>query len=333
MEKTGRSEIGDLKGSELMESDVADATFFRHHERTFRDFRYVYPVISRRAGGLSIGVNLNPGMECPFRCVYCQVNRSSRTPERPECTSGTVSVDPDFLESELIWLAERVVSGDFWKTPPFDEVSPQYRRWNDFAISGDGEPLLSPWFSEVVRRMVRVREMVESDSTTANAPMMTVDPAPPRPKIVLITSASALHLASARPGLELLRTCENCEMWAKLDAGTEAYYRRVNRSGVPFGRILDNLKREAEFRPIVIQTLLVDGTDRDGVPLRMDESELLAYAGRLREINTSGTIDHVQIHSVAREPAEPSVRPASVEFREYVAGVLHSTTGLRVVVH
>ena len=32
----------------------------RDHARTYQDFTYVYPVISRRSRGLSIGVNLNP---------------------------------------------------------------------------------------------------------------------------------------------------------------------------------------------------------------------------------------------------------------------------------
>ena len=34
---------------------------------------YVYPVVSRRAGGVSIGINLNPNNACNWRCVYCQV--------------------------------------------------------------------------------------------------------------------------------------------------------------------------------------------------------------------------------------------------------------------
>jgi hypothetical protein len=38
---------------------------------------YVYPVISRRAGGLSIGVNLNPDKVCNFDCPYCQVDRTT----------------------------------------------------------------------------------------------------------------------------------------------------------------------------------------------------------------------------------------------------------------
>ena len=52
------------------------------HSRVFRDLIFVYPVISRRSQGLSIGVNLNPDKRCNFDCVYCEVDR--RTPGRAD---------------------------------------------------------------------------------------------------------------------------------------------------------------------------------------------------------------------------------------------------------
>ena len=52
------------------------AIYFTAHPRSFADFRYVYPVVSRRAGGISLGVNLNLDKRCNFRCIYCQVDRS-----------------------------------------------------------------------------------------------------------------------------------------------------------------------------------------------------------------------------------------------------------------
>ena len=50
-------------------------SLFQSHPRKFEANRYVYPVLSRRAGGISIGVNLNLDKICNFHCVYCQVNR------------------------------------------------------------------------------------------------------------------------------------------------------------------------------------------------------------------------------------------------------------------
>ena len=53
----------------------AAASLFQDHPRSFEANRYVYPVLSRRAGGISIGVNLNVDKVCNFHCVYCQVSR------------------------------------------------------------------------------------------------------------------------------------------------------------------------------------------------------------------------------------------------------------------
>jgi sulfatase maturation enzyme AslB (radical SAM superfamily) len=52
----------------------------RDHSRAHANYLYVYPVISRRSRGLSIGVNLNPDKVCNFDCIYCEVDR--RTPPR-----------------------------------------------------------------------------------------------------------------------------------------------------------------------------------------------------------------------------------------------------------
>ena len=41
---------------------------FTDHRRDLGENRYVYAVVSRRAGGLSIGVNLNPDKVCNFDC-------------------------------------------------------------------------------------------------------------------------------------------------------------------------------------------------------------------------------------------------------------------------
>ena len=49
----------------------------QEHPRSFEQFRFVYPVVSRRSGGVSIVVNLNPDTTCNFDCVYCQVDRQT----------------------------------------------------------------------------------------------------------------------------------------------------------------------------------------------------------------------------------------------------------------
>ena len=63
------------------------------HSRDSAGLRYVYPVVSRRAGGVSIGINLNTNNACNWRCIYCQV---------PDLVRGTAPpVDLALLEKEL----------------------------------------------------------------------------------------------------------------------------------------------------------------------------------------------------------------------------------------
>ncbi|MDD1610210.1 MAG: radical SAM protein, partial [Methylococcaceae bacterium] len=64
-----------------------------NHSRDIVGLKYIYPVLSRRAGGLSIGVNFNTNNACNWRCIYCQV---------PDLTVGSApKMDFQLLEDEL----------------------------------------------------------------------------------------------------------------------------------------------------------------------------------------------------------------------------------------
>ncbi|MCZ7653281.1 MAG: hypothetical protein M5R42_01880 [Rhodocyclaceae bacterium] len=70
----------------MKQLDVTD------HSRDSAGLTYVYPVVSRRAGGVSIGINLNPNNACNWRCIYCQV---------PDLKRGAAPlIDLDRLEGE-----------------------------------------------------------------------------------------------------------------------------------------------------------------------------------------------------------------------------------------
>jgi hypothetical protein len=121
---------------------VARRLDFRNHGRDLDANRYVYAVVSRRARGLSIGVNLNPDKACNFDCPYCQVDRT--TP------GGPSRIDVTALVSELELLLERA-RGDLWALAPFDSVAPELRRVADIAFAGDGEPTTPPEFPAAAR--------------------------------------------------------------------------------------------------------------------------------------------------------------------------------------
>lgn len=252
----------------------------RDHRRQWRDCLYVYPVISRRARGLSIGVNLNLDKRCTFGCLYCQIDRSS--------DRGLRFVDLERLRRELDAALAAATSGELWTEDRFAAVPPHLRRINDIALSGDGEPTCLPNFDEAVA-------VVANAKRAAGLPEV---------KIVVITNATQFARSQVRSALPVL-DANNGEIWAKLDAGSEEYFLRMNRPHPPIAleRIVADIAEIARQRPVVIQTLLcrVDGE----LP---PATEIDAYSARLRQILAAGgRIKLVQLHTLARPPADSRV--------------------------
>lgn len=247
------------------------------HRRQWRDCKFVYPVVSRRAKGLSIGINLNIDKRCNYACMYCQVNRRIRR--------EIFDVDINILHAELVQALQAFASGEIWNEGSFVHTPQEYRRLNDIAFSGDGEPTYIHNFDQAVIAAVK---SLEDAGLKGQA------------KLVVITNATNLLAPQVRNALSVL-DANRGEFWCKLDAGTEHYFRVVNRPmpGITLEKICENILSVAAGRPVVIQTLWfkVDGQSPS-------EAELEAYAGRLRWIiGCGGQIDHVQLHTIARPPA------------------------------
>ncbi len=252
------------------------------HPRLFDSFRFVYPVLSRRSHGLSIGVNLNPDKVCNFDCIYCQVDRTTE--------SETRFVETDRLLEELDAGLELAVSGRIYEQEPFTQVPAPLRRLNDIAFSGDGEPTTYTNFDEIVAACAEVKRRHNLDDV----------------KLVLITNASMFHRPHVERGLAIL-DANNGEIWAKFDAGTEAYYDRVERTRIPFRQVIDNIAIAARVRPLVIQSLFMN---IEGEPA--PDAEIDAFCDRLNEVVAGGgRISLVQVYTVARPPAESYVTPLS----------------------
>ena len=239
-------------------------TAHRQHSRRFEDFKFVYPVLSRRSRGISIGINTNPDKVCNFDCIYCQVDRT--TP------ATATKFDLVVAEEELRTLIDIVQSGEIAQHPPFDSVPKDKLHLNDIALSGDAEPTTLPKFSQAIETIARVK--------------------PKGVKIVLITDAGGLDRPDVKRGLELMDK-NNGEVWAKLDAGTEEYFKLINRTKIPFARILKNIRDCAKVRPIVIQSLFLKIHGAGPSP-----DEIEAYCQRLREIDN---IQLVQVYTIARK--------------------------------
>lgn len=264
----------------------------------------MYPVISRRSGGLSIGVNLNPDAACNFACVYCQVDRSQ--PPRVRV------VDTGVLERELDQMIGWAVDGSIFTHPQFAGVPDALRRINDIAFSGDGEPTTCPVFPASVEIAARLKAKWSL----------------PQVKLVLITNACYLTRPAVAAALDVLMA-NNGEIWAKLDAGTDDRLRKVNRSSFPLKHIVDGIATTALRHPIVIQSLWMRLHDEPP-----DASDVEAFIDRLNEIRgRGGTVSAVQLYSVARRPSEPFVTPLPSRELGDIAALIRNRTGLNVATY
>lgn len=273
----------------------------RDHTRRFEDFVFVYPVISRRSGGLSIGVNLNPDKNCNFNCIYCEVDR--RTPGRE------LAPEPARIREELDAMIRHVKAGGLRQHARFAEAAHLATEIKDIAFSGDGEPTMVANFAACVDAVAGVKQAHGLAHT----------------KIVLITDAAGLDKADVQAGLAIMDAHQG-EIWGKLDAGTESYYRQVNRTHVRFERVLRNLLHTARVRPIVIQSLFLKV---HGVA--MPEGELDTYCDRLNAMVTQGArLKEVHAYTIARPTPEPYATRLNPAELTKVADRIRQRTGLPV---
>jgi wyosine [tRNA(Phe)-imidazoG37] synthetase (radical SAM superfamily) len=271
---------GSASGREDARGNESTPLAVDRHERLYRGNLYVYPVLSRRSRGISIGINLNPDKVCNFDCVYCQVDR--RTPPVVR------DVDEDRLRTELRDTLRAFTSGALFERPEFVAVPDSLRVLRDITFAGDGEPPSYPNFAGVVRDTIRIKQEEGFPGLPLN----------------LLTNATLIDRPRVREALRLIDD-DGGALWLKLDAGTEPYYRMIERTTIPFARVLDNILEAARIRPVVIQSLFMR-THGEPPPA----AEVAAYCDRLRAIlDGGGAIRLVQVYTVARQPAESWVTP------------------------
>src|SRR5262245_21095986 len=279
-------------------------TLHTPHPRRFEQSRFVYPVLSRRSGGISVGVNLNPDKVCNFDCIYCQVDRTTQ--------SETKFVGTEQLLAELEETLQLASSGELFEHERFKTTPPQLRRLNDIAFSGDGEPTTYKNFDEIIAACAALKRRLSLDAV----------------KVVLITNASMFHRPHVQRGLSIL-DLNNGEVWAKLEAGTDAYYHLIERTPIPFRQILDNIAAAARVRPIVIQSLFMRVA---GEP--PSRQELEAFCDRLSEIITAGgQLKLVQVYTVARRPAEAYVTPLGDSEVDAIVDLVKKRTNLNAIAY
>ncbi len=305
------------------------APLWKSHERSYGKNRYVYPVLSRRAGGISVGINLNPDKGCNFDCVYCQVDR---TP------SGMAGVDPVHrtvevgrLLDELAALLESVRKGDFFRSGPFDALPAELRCIADIAFSGDGEPTMVTEFSAILNAV----------ATTRNA-----NPGLSHVPIRIITNGTGLFKSRIR---RLLRETlfldrplpaddksssgrKTDEIWFKIDAADPGSFSRIDRSALTFDRYRNAVSEALRDLPVTLQTMVMD--------IRAPESPFRpegAWAEAMRDwvttlLREGSDIRQWHLYTVARKPPTPEIVAISAERLRHLADFFRESVSCPIAV-
>ncbi len=273
-----------------------------NHDRNSAALRYVYPVVSRRANGVSVGINLNTNNACNWHCLYCQV---------PNLQRGTAPVvDLAVLESELRGFLRELLQGDFMQS----RVPEGMRRLNDIALSGNGEPTSASEFSRVIQLIGDIRHELLLPDTV---------------KTVLISNGSLLYRSDVQQGLRKLATL-NGEVWFKLDRASQLGIQLINDTRISMTQVRDNLLTALALCPTWLQTcwFALDNNPPD----RQDEADYLEFVSAL--LKEGHQLQGVLLYGLARPSLQVDAQrlsALSAEKLETFAGCI-SKLGLTVKV-
>lgn len=262
------------------------------HNRDVSGLRYIYPVVSRRAEGVSLGINLNVNNACNWRCVYCQVPNLARGTPPP--------IDLNLLEQELRMFLDEVLHGDFMQR----YVAEGDRHLQDIAFSGNGEPTSAKEFPQVLQIVEKVLREFGLLDAGRDKPI----------KVRLISNGSLLDKPAVIESIRHLATC-NGEVWFKLDAGTKAGIARINDVNLNPETHIARLRLCAEACPTFIQTCMFA---MDDVP--PTEADIAAYLALIEQVKD--VVQGVHLYGLARpsyQAEAPRLSRLAPEWLEAVA--------------
>lgn len=221
------------------------------HRRDIIGMTYVYPVVSRRAGGVSIGINLNPNNACNWRCIYCQVPDLKR--------GGAPKINLTELEAELRAFLTELTQGDFMRK----QVPESARNIQDIALSGNGEPTSAKEFNQVIALINDVKNDFVLPKTL---------------KLVLITNGSLISRPNVIEGLERMAQA-NGEVWFKFDRATRSGRQLINNTQMSLKQTYQNIKLACSLCPTWLQTCLFQINHQP--PDKSETSAYLKFIDRL----------------------------------------------------
>jgi len=268
-----------------------------NHDRQIAGLKYIYPVISRRAGGLSIGVNFNPNNACNWRCIYCQV---------PDLKPGNApEMDVDLLAAELRYFLDYVLNGDFFQA---FNVEAAEHRIKDIAISGNGEPTSLKNLEQVINLIGAI---------ACEFGLF------PESKFVLISNGSLLHQPAVQAGLRKLAHYQG-ELWFKLDSATESGRKLINNSGQSQNKLLELLKIANQICPTKLQTCMLHY--RNETWSTSEKQAYLQFLRILREADIS--LQKIMLYSLARPSQQPEANEILKVSQEEMAAFANEISAL-----
>jgi len=240
------------------------------HSRELSGLKYIYSVISRRAGGLSIGVNLNVNNACNWQCIYCEIPNLTRGAPPP--------IELDVLEDELRFFLHEIIHGDYMEK----NVAIEDRHLKDIAFSGNGEPTSAEEFPQVI---LIVKKILEEFNLLHKI------------KIRLITNGSLMHKESVLEGIQVLAKM-NGEVWFKVDTALEESTKVINQVNIKPQQAIDRLKRCSEICPTFVQTCIFTIDNKEP-----NNKEIDAYIKLIDSAKKS--IKGVHLYGIARPSMQP----------------------------
>ena len=238
-----------------------------NHDRTIFKGKYIYPVVSRRAGGLSLGINLNTNNACNWQCIYCEVPNLVRG--KPEV------INLEEFQVELDYWLDQIVNKSF-----LDQYTESKTEFKDIAFSGNGEPTACEQFKEVIKILIKKVSKYKLSKKII---------------IRLITNGSYMNKPTVKEALELISNLSK-EIWFKIDQVNEEDVKTINRINLSESSIKKNLEAALAISPTVIQTCLFKLNKK--LPSKESFEEYINFLGLYKD-----KIKEIHLYSLAR-PSE-----------------------------
>ena len=263
-----------------------------YHPRNSELGQFIYPVNSRRAKGLSLGININPDKKCSFDCSYCQVIRTTKT------TSIPITLD-QVLNELQIWLEKMQHGKHIGHT------------LKDISIAGDGEPTQVKFLPELIPEIIQMRDGFGFKDR----------------KLILFTNGTKIDRPDLQPALKLMGD-SNGEIWIKLDFWDQSSLQVINRSKIKIDRLKAKLINVSQINPVVVQSCFFKGNQQKYA----DSYYQPFVQNLKNMVAEGFCINRIQVYTLARLPADSTLHPWDRDTMDRIGKLIQTECSIKTEV-